>query len=262
MPESDHATHDQELVAALGDPDLDVATRARAEALVAGCDACAALARDVADIQRALAELPRTATAPRDMRLSPEVAARERRGAGWRRVLRPFGSRAWAPLRPVGAAFAALGLVGVVLTGTPILSSSVPAALPAAGAIFGAPAASLAPAPAPEDATGSLPAASPLIRKTGPSAAPAGVGSSSGPTEATPAASPAGPLTAVGAGATVPAGQGSFAGQDSGSGLPPQAAPTAAPAGGGFPPLTLLSIAVLAVGLVMLGLRLIARRAD
>lgn len=260
MQSSPHDSHDRELVAALADRDLDPETRSRAEALIASCPACAALAAEIRLLAVALGDLPAAIPAPRDMRLTPELAARASRRTGWRRLLAPFGGAAGASLRPVGATLAALGLVGILVTNVPLAPRT--ASLPAAGGDGTYGAAASAPAKAPHassetTADGKAPSPAAVNQQIPPNGA-----SSAAPELAASPVPPApggttaaGPNTAAGAGGETPTDQSTGA---AGPGT------TIAADGGGngpsIPPLTLLSIALLAIGLALLGLRFAARR--
>jgi hypothetical protein len=118
----DHARHDALLVAGHAAGDLTGIDRARADAVIAGCEDCAELRRDLVALAAATRSAPAPATRIRDLRLSDEQADRLRRGSWLRTFLRPFAS-ATSPIRPMAAAFTSLGivglLVGVTLTGGP-----------------------------------------------------------------------------------------------------------------------------------------------
>ncbi|HEV2005966.1 MAG TPA: hypothetical protein VGQ85_05060, partial [Candidatus Limnocylindrales bacterium] len=62
--------------------------------------------------------LPRSIPAPaaRDFRISPDQARRLQRGNGLRRLLRPFGPGGMPSLRPLSAAFTTLGVAGLLFT--------------------------------------------------------------------------------------------------------------------------------------------------
>ncbi len=126
-----HALHDEELIAAFAGGDLEAGPEAdRAQALIARCAACRDLHRDISAIETAIraagsaADVAVLRSAPRDFRLTLEVATSLRPGA-W---LRPAAAtkRAGSLLdrlvgaigafgRPVGASFAALGIVGLLV---------------------------------------------------------------------------------------------------------------------------------------------------
>jgi hypothetical protein len=118
----DHARHDALLVAGHAAGDLTGIDRARADAVIAGCEDCAELRRDLVALAAATRSARAPATRIRDLRLSDEQADRLRRGSWLRTFLRPFAS-ATSPIRPIAAAFTSLGivglLVGVTLTGGP-----------------------------------------------------------------------------------------------------------------------------------------------
>ncbi|HEY6608740.1 MAG TPA: hypothetical protein VI277_06045 [Candidatus Limnocylindria bacterium] len=146
----DHTTHDPELIAAYaaGDatgPDLALATE-----LVADCTDCAALHRDLRSIATALPELPAPARS-RDFRLTPEQAA-ALAPSGWRGFLAAFASPRFRLAAPLGTGLAAIGLAGLLL-GTP--GSVLPAG---EGSAAGSAAGATPSAPAPEKAEdGSVP---------------------------------------------------------------------------------------------------------
>lgn len=121
---SDHARHDATLIAGHAAGDLADTERARADALLAECEACSELRRDLVAIAAATRSVPAPATLARDLRLAPEQAARLRRGSWLRGFLRPFGATG-SPFRPMATAFTSLGLVGLVV-GITLSSGVVP----------------------------------------------------------------------------------------------------------------------------------------
>jgi hypothetical protein len=153
-----HALHDEELIAAFAADDVEAAADAdRARALVERCPTCHDLHRDLVAIRAAInasgtaAQRAQKIAAPRDFRLTAEDAARLRPDfqaarlavrLGWRarlyRGVAAFG-------RPIGAAMATFGIVGVLvgtltLGGGPLLSmggaasASAPPVVDSAGA--------------------------------------------------------------------------------------------------------------------------------
>lgn len=123
-----HALHDEELVAAYAADDVeDAAERERARTMVERCATCRDIQRDVALIRAATrtsgsaAERAATTHAPRDFRLTAEDAARLRPGLPIARVARRLGWRARLDVgiaafgRPVGAAMATFGVVGLLV---------------------------------------------------------------------------------------------------------------------------------------------------
>jgi hypothetical protein len=123
-----HALHDEELVAAYAANDIeDAAERERARTMIERCATCRDIQRDVALIHIATrasgTALQRAATvsAPRDYRLTAEDAARLRPGSPIARVARRLGWRARLDVgiaafgRPVGAAMATFGVVGLLV---------------------------------------------------------------------------------------------------------------------------------------------------
>jgi anti-sigma factor RsiW len=155
MPSSithDHARHDQLLIAGHAAGDLSDTDRASADALIASCQSCADVRRDLVAIAAATRSLPAPARL-RDFQLEAEQAARLRRGSWLRGLLRPFAASS-SPVRPMAAALSSLGLAGLfVATVLPGLFGSAagpameldttlqPQAAPAAttGAAVGAP---------------------------------------------------------------------------------------------------------------------------
>lgn len=130
VPDTDHRTHDQLLVAGL----LDRATRGleldRGEALVETCAECAALHRDLVALRAATRELP-TPPRVRDYALSAADAHRLRR-TGWRRLVAVFGSTRDAFSRPLAIGLTTIGLAGLLVT-------AVPGALPGGSGTAGVP---------------------------------------------------------------------------------------------------------------------------
>jgi hypothetical protein len=107
-----HASHDELPIARLYGGDVGEAERARALALVSECPECESLLADFGAIAAASAALP-VPPRPRDFSLTEADATRLRGKARGRwRVLGP-GLR-----RSLGGSLAALGIFGVILTGT------------------------------------------------------------------------------------------------------------------------------------------------
>jgi hypothetical protein len=275
-----HARHDPLVVAALAAGDLAGTDRDDATTLIQTCADCATLHDDLIAIARATASVPPPIVArPRDFRLTPEQAARLR-PSGWRRAVGAFASPRLAFTRPLAIGLTTIGLAGLLLTNIPLgfglgsaSSAAAPPNVPGAQGVsrdagseagpvasgtesdrLGAvavPAASGGPAPAPSAAAGLASAAA--------SAGPVPVSDSSGAT-AGPAAAGS-PKTA-------------FTGGAAGSAAPSAAsAPTVGPVSPTFgasspvepaPPQdlrTIVFVAVVLVGLGLLVLRRIARRA-
>jgi hypothetical protein len=108
-----HASHDLELIAAYAAGDATGARLETATALVAGCEECAALHRDLRAIAAALPDLP-APSRPRDFRLSAEQAA-TLRPAGWRGLVAALAGPRFRFAAPLGTALATLGLAGVLV---------------------------------------------------------------------------------------------------------------------------------------------------
>jgi anti-sigma factor RsiW len=262
QPNLDHSTHDLTLVAAHAAGDLPESDRHSAEALLATCADCADLHRDLIAIIEATRALPAPIARVRDFQLEPAQANRIRQGSWLRRMLRPFGA-AGSSVRPIATAFTSLGIAGLlVATALPSLiggsAASAPESDTAAGA-FG-PAATAAPAAAPV-ATGASAPGVPVPQAGGSTQNPTDYRAdqhasgapedSSTAVKAGPAESPNRRSLGVGAlasgGTTSGAGDGSFqplaATWDTGPGL-----------------LFIGSLALLAIGLALFGLRFAGRR--
>jgi hypothetical protein len=164
-----HALHDEELIAAYAAGDIEDPTeQERARSLVERCATCRDIHRDVALIRTATrasgsaAERAATMSAPRDFRLTADDAARLRPGSPIARVARRLGWRARLDLgiaafgRPVGAAMATFGVVGLLI-GSLALGGGP-------GSLFSAQSAG-SPSGAP-GAEGHGPAASPTVHRT------------------------------------------------------------------------------------------------
>jgi anti-sigma factor RsiW len=110
----DHGTHDLTLIAGLAGGDLAGADRARAQATLSTCPECAAIHADLIAIAAATRTLPKRATAPHDYRISAEQASRLHRRGWLRTLLAPFAG-AQSAARPLATAFTSLGLVGLLV---------------------------------------------------------------------------------------------------------------------------------------------------
>lgn len=220
-----HASHDLLLVATLAARDVDSAHRPAAEALVAGCPDCAALATDLVAIARATAEMP-VPRRPRDFFLSPTDAERLR-PRGLRRLAAASG-RPWKTARPLAGGLMMLGFAGLLV-----------ASLPGVGQLGGATSAQqrleLAGSPAPDSAIQGEPlmpyaSEAPASSDTGDVRGAAGQGASAPPVaEGAPGASASAPAPAAG----------------------PEVARTARDATAGPSPLVVGSVALIAIGAVL-----------
>lgn len=129
-----HDEHEVEVVVELATapagsvagPDLE-----RAEALIASCDACATLARDLRGMADAMTALP-VPERPRDFRLSEADVARLRPSAG-RRVLTFLRRPRFNVGQPVAASLTMLGLAGLLVTTLPVGGGGPTAETGAAG---------------------------------------------------------------------------------------------------------------------------------
>jgi hypothetical protein len=177
MQHTNHHDHDLLLIAANAADDLVGAERQRAETLLATCGDCEALHSDLLAITAATRSVPAVASAPRDFRISPEQAARLRRRSWLRAALAPFQG-AGSAARPIAAACTSLGVAGLlVVTLLPAgLGGSAASAPERDLAQSGAVASAAAGAPAPAATAAPAPAASsgPDVRPAagGPTVAP------------------------------------------------------------------------------------------
>jgi len=115
-----HATHDLLLVAAFAAGDLEAADRTRAEAVVAGCAECSVLAADLVSIARATAEMPMPRR-PRDFFVSPADAERLR-PHGLRRLAAAIAGPRVQLARPLAGGLMMLGVAGLLVASLPGLS--------------------------------------------------------------------------------------------------------------------------------------------
>jgi hypothetical protein len=140
-----HADHDLVLVAAHAAGDANARERSSAEALLATCPDCRELADDLRAIAAATAALPAPART-RDFTLRPEDAARLR-PRGWRRLAAALGPGRLELTRPLAPVLMTLGVVGLLVSGLPLLGGLGSAGAAPSIERTGA-AASAAPAPA------------------------------------------------------------------------------------------------------------------
>ncbi|HUG29273.1 MAG TPA: hypothetical protein VMQ65_01995 [Candidatus Limnocylindria bacterium] len=242
-----HALHDAILVAGHAAGDLTDSELARAQALIDSCLPCADLHRDLTALAAATRALPNLASAPRDFRLDAEQAARLSRGSWLRTALRPFGS-ARSATRPMAAALTSLGLAGLfVVTIMPGLFGS--AASPGAqreNTLDGAPVSTIAPAAAPGGSVTGLGAQG--------SGAPIFAGGSPRADEVDPDDTKVDPQPTDGK-VAIDAGGVSSPGTDLGSGEESPANETMQPN-----PVLIGSLGLLAMGILLFGLRFAARR--
>jgi hypothetical protein len=115
-----HAAHDLLLVAAFAADDLETSDRAGAQAQVAGCADCAALATDLVSIARATAEMP-VPRRPRDFFVSP-ADARRLRPRGIRRLAAAIAGPRAQLARPLAGGLMMLGVAGLLVASLPGLS--------------------------------------------------------------------------------------------------------------------------------------------
>lgn len=231
-----HATHDVTLIAGHAAGDLVDSERTRAQFLLDSCRSCAELDGDLIAIAAATRSLPALATAPRDFRLSPEQAASLQRGSWLRAALAPFSATRSA-VRPMATAFTSLGLAGLL----------VATVLPG---LLGSPA-SLSGPERNRAATGAEATSAPAAPVIGPGqpvpAAQSGAPGDEFGVKDNDAATNA-PEAAFGGGTST----GSTAGQSDGTGRDYETTPPN--------PLLIGSLALLAVGLLLFGLRFAGRR--
>jgi hypothetical protein len=254
-----HADHDPLAIAAYaaGDatgPELDDAL-----ALVAACADCSALHHDLRAIAAALPALP-APVRTRDFRLTSEQAA-ALRPAGWRRLLAPFAGPRFAFAGPLGAGLATLGLAGFLVAG----SFGVPlaASAPTDGGVAASGAGDtqavrlapeMAPASAPAASTAPVELRLPYAAIASPNTSPIAAAGGDTAGEA-PSGDPK--MSTVGSGLNGTEASPDQASRMSAADEPVSPAPflDAAPA-----PLALLAALLLVVGVLLGGLRLVARR--
>jgi hypothetical protein len=146
-PPASHADHDLVLVAAHAAGDVNAAERSTAEALLAACPDCRELAVDLRAIAVATAALP-APPRTRDFTLRPQDAARLR-PRGWRRLAAALGPGRLELTRPLAPVLMTLGIVGLLVSGLPLLQAgALGSASSASQPIEAAAGASAAPAPA------------------------------------------------------------------------------------------------------------------
>lgn len=134
LPSTDHATHDETLVASLvARPlDLEPAASAAARASVEGCATCRALHDDLTALAAAI-PVAATPRRTRDFTLTAGDAARLRRG-GWRGVLGWIGGARDAVTRPLAVGLTTFGIIGMLVASVPGAMTMGAAAGPADGA--------------------------------------------------------------------------------------------------------------------------------
>ncbi len=140
-----HATHDPLAIAAYAAGDATGGELTAASALVATCEACAALHHDLRAIALALPATTAPAPRPRDFRLTPDQAA-SLTPTGWRRLLAPFAGPSFGFAKPLGTGLATLGLTGILVAGASGIPLGGATAMPADQASGGGAVAMQAPA--------------------------------------------------------------------------------------------------------------------
>ena len=111
---SRHETHDRLLIASLVDRSITEPERARAEAQLRACRACAELHAELVALSAATRAMPVPART-REFTLTPADADRLR-VRGWRRLMAAIGSSKDAFSRPLALGFTTLGLAGLLLS--------------------------------------------------------------------------------------------------------------------------------------------------
>lgn len=268
MQHPNHPDHDLTLIAAHAAGDLSDAERTRAQARIDACSACADLHRDLIAIAVATRSLPTRAAAPRDFRIAPEQAARLARRGWLRTLLAPLGAPRSAA-QPLAAAFTSLGLAGLlVATFLPGLMGSAasstadekrdraalggPTAAPAAPAATSA--AQPAAPPAATSATARATVLTPLLSAASGKPVPEATSGTDNAYGVRDGAAGGASATS----GTVAAGLGSTPTEAPGANVELGAAVIAPPATSN--PLLIGSLALLAAGLLLFGLRFASRR--
>jgi hypothetical protein len=271
----DHAA----LIVALDAGDLAGRELRAAESLAASCTGCAALLHDLATIRGAMTALPAPARR-RDYRLTAEDAARLR-PSGWRRLLEWLAAPG-STVRPLATGLATLGVAGLLLTASmpgllsgfggaasaPVMAPAVPAGSPNDNAgpggsgdakYQGASVPPAAPSGAYGMGPGTVPTTGPALMATA-APAPAATGAPVPEPTAAPSNEGAGPAgVASGAASAEPTGERlSTTGT---SDRAPEGGEASGPDGAPLVPLpAIVSLALLAAGLALLGGRTLARR--
>jgi hypothetical protein len=169
-----HVDHDASLVASYAAGDAAGRDLADAEALVSDCGECAALHRDLRCLMGALPTMP-APVRTRDFRITVEQAA-ALRPRGLARLLAPLASARFAFAGPAGAGLAALGIAGLLLSGgigqnviTADRAAAPVTSTTGSGAGFAAPTSAPTSAAAPATAGGAAvaPALTPLDQAAG-----------------------------------------------------------------------------------------------
>jgi len=267
-PTTNHAAHDTMLVAALADHSVSQAERDLAEAMVAACGACADLHADLLALRAATVAMP-TPARPRDYTLTEADAARLL-PQGWRRLVAAFGTARDSFSRPLAVGLTTMGLVGLLVASLPsIMTGSATSGSGTLTTVGAAPGAPQARATNPESASSAVPAAAaaptpaqsgqkdvdtagpiPTTAGFGANASPPGTGSSTAqPDRNFASAAPStGDAAVVGKGASpTPATPSDLA--LNGATVQPQ-----------IPPLALVSVLFLLIGLGLFATRWGARR--
>lgn len=116
-----HALHDEELISGLAGADLDEADAAKARALLERCPTCRELHADLVAISAAVkasgtaAAVAAVRSAPRDFRLTPEMAGIARPASPLARLSPRFATAFPGFGRPLGLSLATLGIVGLLV---------------------------------------------------------------------------------------------------------------------------------------------------
>ena len=262
-PATPHTDHDRLLVVEYAAGDAAGTELDRAIEQVASCPDCAALHHDLRAIAAALPGLP-PPVRTRDFRLTAEQAA-SLRPSGLRRLLAPFAGPRFAFAAPLGTGLATLGVAGLLLAGT--LGTPLTSNLGGGGAAAPLAAATEAPAVAPGEAAGQeltpVPAPSPAASEaTRPlfGSSPSADGPDAAGVEGQPSMAPAASAE-LGERASEP----TLAAAAPGETDPALSAPGGTDPGVGsttswLPVARLGALLALAAGLVMMALRLTARR--
>jgi hypothetical protein len=274
-----HEDHDPLLVASYAAGDATGTELEAAAAMVVGCPECATLHADLRAIAAATATLPAPVRS-RDFRLTQTQASSLRSG-GWRRLLASFAGPRFAFAGPLGAGLATLGIAGILLAGGPVVplggstAAMVTTAESGAARIGTADQATAGPAFTAGPAAIDAPALAPVpSAAAGKGADAQGAGSADSNAAASPgsvAGVPAAGNALPGFAASPAASAGAAAPKDTLTTGPDAAAPQAptaeatapVPAAQAVPLVNLISgaaLVALLAGVLLLGLRLVARR--
>ncbi|HET9345560.1 MAG TPA: hypothetical protein VFO05_07650 [Candidatus Limnocylindrales bacterium] len=247
-----HEQHDPILIVSLAGGDLTAADRdfATARSLVGSCPDCARLHDDVLALASATKALP-PALRTRDFRITSEQAAKLR-PAGLRGVLARLTAPGGLFSRQLGVGLATLGIAGLLIGSLPSINLGMAGAAPASSQAARAPETVMG-APAASSAASEAPAYGPNAAFGSENLATSEIDTAAGPPASGDQSTRNDGGAAVVNPTPVPARTAAPADEDRVATLPLDAGSS-----GGPSPLVIVSIALLAAGVVLLVLRRVA----